>query len=334
MRITVEMLLKLANDHVAQRVRSDGDIVAAYLHGSLLEEEPVLGGTADIDLFFIHLRNMEDQREIIRITDDIHFDITHSSRQVYRNTKALRVNTWQGPVIYGCKILYDPQHFMDFTQASVRGQFDRSDNVLQRARQPAEHARQIWLGFQHTAEDPSVAELALYLHAVDHAAASIASLNGPPLTERRFLLRYPERASAAGRPGLAAGLLGLIGAPHVTAEQMRGWLPGWRAAYTALPVEQAPARLHPDRLLYYYRAMEALLQDGQNFHAALWPMLRTWTSLVQLMPDQPAVSEPWYTACQELELLGAGFGDRLEALDAYLDTVEETLDAWAVRSGA
>lgn len=334
MRITADMLIKLANDHVAQRVRSDGDIVAAYLHGSLLEEEPVLGGAADIDLFLIHLRNMDDQREIVRITDDIHLDITHSSRQGYRNTKALRIHPWQGPVIYGCKILYDPQHFMDFTQASVRGQFDRPDNVLVRARKPAEHARQIWLGFQPVTTNPGAAELSLYLHAVDHAANAIASLSGLPLTERRFLLRFPERANAAGRPGLAAGVLGLIGASHVTAEQVRGWLPGWRDAYTALPAESAPARLHAHRLYYYLRAMEAFLRDNQNYQAALWPLLRTWTSLVRLMPDHHAVSEPWFKACQQLELLGAGFGERLEALDAYLDTVEETLDAWAAQAGA
>jgi hypothetical protein len=156
---------------------------------------------------------------------------------------------------------------------------------------------------------------------------------GGPATERRFV-HFPERATAAGRPGLAAGLLGLIGAPHVTAEQMRGWLPDWRAAFTALPAERAPARLHPHRLLYYYRAIETLLHDSQNFHAALWPLLRTWTSLVQLMPDQKTVSDPWYNACQQLELFGPGFGERLEALDAYLDTVEDTLEAWAARSGA
>lgn len=334
MRITTEMLLKLANDHVAQRVRSDGDVVAAYLHGSLLGNDPVLGGTADIDLFFIHLGNIEEQREIIRITDDVHLDITRASRQGYRNTKALRIHTWQGPVIYGCKILYDPQHFMDFTQASVRGQFERPDNVLLRARQQAEHARQIWLGYQDVHAEPVVADVALYLRAVDHAANAIASLNGPPLTERRFLLNFPERARIAGRPGLAVGLLGLIGAPHITADQVRSWLPGWKTAYTALPVDQAPARLHPYRLNYYLRAIEYMLAGEQTSQAALWPLLRTWTSLIQLMPGRLELGEAWSNAFQQLGLLGAGFSERLEALDAYLDIVEETLDTWAVQTGA
>ncbi len=54
MRITPEILQKLARDTVAQRTRSDRDVVAVYLQGSLLRDDPLLGGTADIDLFFIH----------------------------------------------------------------------------------------------------------------------------------------------------------------------------------------------------------------------------------------------------------------------------------------
>lgn len=334
MRVTAEMLLKLANDHVKQRVREDGDIIAAYLQGSVLEDEPVIGGAADIDLFLVHFSNIEEQREIIRITDDIHLDIAHASRQEYRNTKALRVHPWRGPVINGSKILFDPQHFMDFTQASVRGQFDRPDNVMLRARQQSDHARQIWLGFMDFTGDPGVGELALYLRAVDHAANAIASLNGPPLTERRFLLRFPGRTSVAGRPGLSAGLLGLIGAPNITSEQLKTWLPEWRSAFTALSADKAPARLHPNRLNYYMRAIEFMLSGSQTYQAALWPMVRTWTSLAQLMPDRPEIVQAWSGACHKLGLLGPGFGERLEALDSYLDMVEETLDAWAVQAGA
>jgi hypothetical protein len=115
---------------------------------------------------------------------------------------------------------------------------------------------------------------------------------------------------------------------------VRSWLPGWKTAYTALPAEQAPARLHPHRLNYYLRAIEYMLAGEQTYQAALWPLLRTWTSLIQLMPGQVELGEAWSTALQELRLLGTGFSERLEALDAYLDTVEETLDTWAAEAGA
>jgi hypothetical protein len=36
----------------------------------------------------------------------------------------------------------------------------------------------------------------------------------------------------------------------------------------------------------------------------------------------------WRDAFLQLGYLGAGFAERVEALDAYLDVVEETLDDW------
>ena len=53
MRITPELLFKIAEDTVAERTESNPAIIAAFLVGSVWDGEPVLGGTADIDLVFI-----------------------------------------------------------------------------------------------------------------------------------------------------------------------------------------------------------------------------------------------------------------------------------------
>ena len=53
MRINSEMLIKTARDHVAKRLRQPNDIVAVYLTGSDTSEEPLLGGTTDIDMVFV-----------------------------------------------------------------------------------------------------------------------------------------------------------------------------------------------------------------------------------------------------------------------------------------
>jgi hypothetical protein len=42
----------------------------------------------------------------------------------------------------------------------------------------------------------------------------------------------------------------------------------------------------------------------------------------------------WNDTLTRLGLLGAGFDERVAALDAYLDMVEETLDKWARDNGA
>jgi hypothetical protein len=333
MRITKEMLFKLAKDAVAQRIHSEVGILAVYLHGSLLDDEPLLGGTTDIDLFFVHTDDVEVEREIVRITDEIHLDIAHYARRVFRQPKELRKHLWLGPTLSGCQILHDPHHFMDFTQASVRGQFDRPDQVLERVRPQAEHARQIWLSFTADLPEPGVETVMRYLRAVEHAADAVALLSGPPLTERRFLLKFPARAQAIGKPGLFAGMMGLLGGPAAAPETLRAWLSDWRAAFDTVPGDVRPARFHPHRLPYYLRAFDALLSSEQP-QAVLWPLLHTWTYLAALLPADAPQLALWQEALTHLGLSGPALTERVAALDAYLDLLDETLEVWENESGA
>jgi hypothetical protein len=328
MRVNRGTLLKIANDTVSQRARQDRGIISAYMCGSVLGDDYLLGGTTDIDLTFIHVDAIAEEREIVRLTDEIHLDIAHYAQRDFLQTRELRIHPWLGPTISGCDILYDPQHFMDFTQASVRGQFNRSDYILERAQGQAERARQVWMAFYtDTPNEPGPPEMVVYLQAAGQAANAIASLNGSPLTERRMLLRFPERAEMVDRPGLQPGLLGLLGAPNVEASTIKDWLADWQAAYGAVPAELVPSRLHPDRKFYYLRAFEALL-EGDQPHAVLWPLLRTWSQAAVLLTPEDEALVAWREAFLQLGLLGAGFAVRVEALDAYLDMVEETLDDW------
>jgi len=200
MRITRDTLLKIVRDTVNQRTRSDRGLLAVYLHGSLLEEEYLLGGATDIDLFFIHSDTIPTPREIVHLSDEVHLDIAHHLHRDYRNTRQLRLHPWLGPTIKDCRILHDPQHFLDFTQASVRGQFDRPDYVLERSRKQLESARQIWLSLHEAHPDPSPKDIVSYLRALENAANAVAGIYGSPLTERRFLLRLPARCEAAIQP--------------------------------------------------------------------------------------------------------------------------------------
>ena len=333
MRINRETLLKVAEQTVAQRVRSDRDIMAAYLSGTLLEESYMLGGTADIDLTFLHMDRPTVEREVQRLTEEVHLDIAHYDQRDFSQARKLRLHPWLGPTIYACKMLYDPQHFLDFTQASVRGQFDRPDHVLERARQQLGHAREIWSGFANqTLGRPTPKDLLTYLRAIDHAVNAVASLNGPPLTERRMLLQFQDRADAAGKPGLYPAFLGMLGGSHVDAEKLHSWLPGWQTSMESLPVQAIPARLNPCRHAYYRHAFEAMLQ-GESPVAMLWPLLRTWTLAAVLSPEGSPGRIAWAEACQSLGLLDAGFADRLQALDAFLDLVEEAIEQWSRQVG-
>ncbi len=333
MRINLETLLQIAKETTERRVRTERDVLAVYLHGSLLEGDPLLGGTTDIDLVFIHYDEVATSREIERLTDEVHLDIAHHLRKDYHQARSLRLHPWLGPTLVGCKVLYDPQHFLDFTQASVRSQFHRADYVLGRAYNQVRHARQMWIALHETPHEVRWEEVELYLRAVAHAANAIASLSGPPLTERRFLLQYPKRAEAIAKPRLYVGLLGLLGAPQSDSQALRSWLSAWEDAYRSLPVSMAPVRLHPHRLLYYKRAMEKIL-DGERPQDILWTMLNTWTQAVGLISAEAQARQTWQEVMQALGLWGEAFHQRVAALDAYLDSVEEILESWASERGA
>ena len=330
MRISIETLMKLANDQVTQRAKKEPDVTAVYLYGSLLGDDPLVGSTGDIDLVFIHGQSMPERREIVRITDDIHLDITHAGRDLYRQTRELRLNPWIGPVVNSCKILYDPQHIMDFVQASVRGQFDRADNVMQRAKKQHDHARQIWFDLHADSAKPDLEQVQKYLRSVDHAANAIAALSGSPLAERRFLQRFVERANLVGQPSLVGKLLGLIGGPQSSPEVLRALLPAWQHDYQSLT--NPPERISSHRFNYYYKAFETFLAPDQPYQAVLWPLLRTWTAAAEDLPDTDR--QPWENALVQLGLAGEGYAVCIGELDLFLDQVEETLETWSKKMGA
>jgi hypothetical protein len=260
MRITRDTLLKLAQDAVSQRTRSNRGIIAVFAAGSLLDAEPLLGGTTDIDLFVIHDSEPALPREIVQMSPEIHLDIAHHAQALYRQPRHLRCDPWLGSTVYNNPILlHDTQHWFEFTQASARSQFWLAANVIARARPLAENARQIWLS-QQTSTAEMVERVDLFLQALESAANAIACLSGSPLTERRFLLGFPDRARAANNPGLSHGLLGLLGGNQVDAEEIKTWLPGWRLAFqSAGGNPDAPLRLHPHRQVYYERSIDFYL---------------------------------------------------------------------------
>lgn len=333
MRITRETLLKIARDAATQRGRADRRVICIYLTGSLRRDDPLLGGTADIDLYIVHDSQPPVGREIVRLSDEIHLDIAHVSDVVFRQPRHLRADPWVGG--YLCDnpvVLYDTQHWFEFTQASVNAQFYRPDYVFERATPLAEEARQAWLSLHSGSVSPGPQKIMAYLSALEKAANAIACLTGVPLTERRFLLNFPQRAQAIQRPGLSAGLVDLIVSQPVPDETWSSWITDWKSAYQAASsLETCPPRLHACRRGYYERAASAL--RGEHPEAAIWLLFRTWTQALVHLPEDAGLRQPWEVALQSLGLDEVNMPLRLETMDAYLDTVEETLDVWAKNNG-
>jgi hypothetical protein len=336
MRITRDILRKVATNTAAERTRYNRHLVCIFLTGSLLEEDPMLGGTADVDLIFVHDGEPPFKREIVPVTDDIHVDIGHLSQSVFLHPRALRGEAWLGPFICNNPVLlHDTQHWFEFTQSSVCAQFNQPENVLRRARPLAEGARQSWMKLHGAQKDNWEKTVCVYLNILKNAANSIACLSGAPLTERRFMLQFPERADEIGHPELANTLAALFTGQPISDEDWTGWLDAWETAFNAVGGgENPPARLHPARRNYYRKAAISLWENDEKA-AALWPILQTWTEAITFSQNQnESACGAWRSAVQHLGLSEADLSGRVDALDGYLDQVEETLDVWAEEHGA
>jgi len=333
MQLTPEVLYQFAETAVKEIVAADASIIAAYLCGSaVLPGNPLLGGTTDIDVVFIHTRESQTEREILRLTDDVHLDISHHSQDAYRQGRELRIHPWMGPTLNNAKPLYDPRHFLDFTQASVRGLFHRPDHKIQRSRALLDKARQTWMDFQSISVTLVPNLVSNYLKAVENATNAVASLEGEPLTKRRLLLEFPQRAEKLGVPGMMNGIMGLLGAYHIQDEQIPAWISDWDQTYAAIPEETRPADLHPDRKDYYLRTFEAMLNGGDP-KAALWPLINTWTLAASTLSTGNPAYQVWREACQQLELLPSDPSEKIAALDAFIDQVEAVINKWEQESG-
>ena len=333
MRITRESLLKITKRKIEQITYRTRHIVCIYMTGSMIYDHPFLGGTTDIDLIFIHDSEPEIEREIIPICDEVHFDIAHLSHDLFQQPRELRSNPWIGSYLCENALqMYDSAHWFEFTQASVCAQFSKPEYVIQRARPFAESAREIWRELYSGEVSPGPYKLFKYLKSLEYAANAIATLTHPPLTERRFLLNFPDRTAIINRPGLSAGLIDLFSNDSITDDEWAEYIRLWTTSLgTVGKRKDCPYRLNPAKTLYYTNAAATLWDDYP--HAALWLMLRTWTLSMCYLSETTTTRKRWEKLCQSMELNEDKLEKKISDLDNYLDVVEETIDVWAQDNG-
>jgi predicted nucleotidyltransferase len=335
MRVTRESLIRIAKETVQQRAFNDYAIIAAYLTGSLVQDdvEHLLGGTTDIDIIFVHAVEPTQRREFVKLTPDFHVDIGHRSKAEFKRPRELRVDPWLGWEMYDPLLLFEREKFFEFLQAGLRAgfEFNAPAPALQRSRSLLSHGRQIWRDLLEVSDSLTPRDVAKYIKSLFHAVNAVAELSGPPLQERRLMLEFAPRAETAQRPAMNAGLTALMGGHGLDPEQVRAWLPDWKLAFEgAAENNRADMRIHPARLNYYEKAIRAMLQ-GETPQAALWPLLQTWTLAVDVLPDHAV--DAWRSACHQLGFTTPGFEDRVQGLDEFLDDVEELLDELAKEHG-
>ncbi len=338
MRITRDLLLRIARDTAAERVRISRRIICIFLTGSLAGEEPILGGTADIDLIFVEDGQPLAHREIVGLTDEVSLDIAHYTREDFSQPRKVRVDPWMGSVLYyKPPVLHDSNHWFDYTEASSSAQFMAAENVLARAHHFTDLARGIWSDLSFRPPKDPIRRVYAYLRCLEHAGNAFSVLSGLPLTERRFLIDLPRRAALAGQPSLSAELLQLLAAEvEVSDSEWEDWQTGWDSTLRSVAgLENCPVRLLPARRPYYTRAAAALWGDHPS--ASFWILARTWAQAAAHLPEDSPHRSEFQQVCEKSGLSALTdleqIDERMIILDSYLDKVEEALDAWGQRNG-
>jgi hypothetical protein len=329
-RITRETLIELARRETEQRA-AIGDIISGYVIGSVARNDPLLGGTTDIDLVLIHQGHPPTTREIVRLSEQVHLDIAHHPRELYSQPRELRVHPWLGPTMCEPIFLYDPQHFFEWAQAGARGRFYRPDHVYARANAFLKMSRQ-----SRSVLKLSERWIKTYTRATLEAANAVACLTGFPVAGRRVALDLKQAAMDLGHPEVYEGFLHLLGMDAIQPNDTSELLSAWTRCFDQASEFSSEPELDPCRRSYYLSGFQAILEAGHP-DAIIWTLLTTWERAIHSLKNAERAAPHlllWEGALEQLRLTSAGSDARNDELERYLDHMEEIVESWAERNGA
>ncbi len=324
MSITTDKLLELARKEAESR----HGIVSGYVIGTAAGGDPIFGGTADVDLVLIHEYEPAVPREIVPLSDEIHLDITHHSRRRYEPPRELRVDPWLGPAMCEPIFLHDPNHFFEWAQAAVRGQFHRPDNVLARGKAFLQRAHDSMQGLEGDR-----LWLRGWLRGLMEASNAVASLEGFPAAGRRLMPLLNSKLTAVGHPEIYAEFLRLLGANLFAASEAKEWVASWTSTLedaSKLSLEPEFAKSRRD---YYLGGYLSMIEDG-SADQILWPLLSTWDRAIQALSPAGEQQLGWSQVLDALELSINHANRRESELIDLMDEVENVLENWAEMVGA
>ena len=324
MRITTEKLLELARKEAESRP----SVVSGYVIGSTAGGDPVFGGAADVDLVLIHEYEPAAPREIIPLSNEVHLDITHHAKRLYQQPRQLRVDPWLGPAMCEPVFLYDPDHFFEWAQASVRGQFHRPDHTLARAVGFLKRARASWQTL-----DAERLWLSGWTRALLEATNAVASLDGFPASGRRVMPQLKSRLTEVGHPEIYGYFLRLLGAENFDDTVAAEWVASWSSAFDAASGLSFDPELSEVRRGYYLGGFLSMIEEGSAIEI-LWPLLSTWDLAIHQLAVASEHQSHWAQILDTLMLSIDYASEREKELEDLLDLVEGILENWGEKVGA
>jgi len=319
MRITTEILVNIAHDYVKKQLTSGEDLIAAYLTGSILSNNFLIGGKTDIDIILI--KDIEfETRETIKLSHDIHLDVVNHPKKFYQPPKLVRTHPFLGSAINSCLTLYDDNHFIDFTQAGVRSGFDSYENRFERSFPLLTEARKNWLSLEMKDEIEILIDTKLYFSCLKSLSQAFAINNNHPISIRNFVPHLRRISEEVSFPALPIGLIGLSGGNLLDKKLLKVWIIEWKQFFIQVSKEpEVPAQFQLAKIDYYHSAIDELIKTESPMDG-LWILINTWMEAQITFPNITSNLLP------NLEIMGfsnESFPQKLKGLDALLDLIEE-----------
>lgn len=322
MRITREKLIDLAREEAERRGQTE-NVLSGYLIGSVVSGDPMIGGSADIDLVLIHQEQPIQNREIVPLSHDIHLDITHHACELYQHPPELRVEPWLGPSMCEPIFLYDPEHFFERAQAGVRGQFFRSDHAYTRSMAFLNRARRM-----KPVIDSEPGWVTKYMQSALEAANALASLGGFPIAGRRITILLRSRLLELDFEQNWREFEDLLGSSTLRENLIPEWIDLWEEAFDA--ASQYDPIYGPVRKNYFLKSFLSFIDTGIQ-QEIFWFLIFTWSSAIEILHaanEDNSYLVHWESALDHLKLSPDHRINRSNQLEDFLDHVEGILDEW------
>jgi len=327
--ITRERLIELAEREAVKRGERRG-LLAAYVVGSVASGDPLLAGCADVDIVMIHAEPPLRNREIISLSPDVHLDLLHHPRSRFDSPRALRTDPDLGPALCQAIRVFDPDHFFDWVQAGACAQFDLPAQRVARGRQLLSRAREA-----RAALGPGPSSPKDFLRAAFDGANAALMVDGPPCHGRRLIPGLRNRFDKMGQLNLFRELIQLFGADRSDAWNVPDWVATWAKSFDRMIAEGTDPLMQPVRRDYFLRAFHELADSGQP--EAILPLLIMQWPVHSNQTDTSDESFDSTGAYNDLLQAADLTPDRIESrkldLEATLDQMELSLEAWAERHG-
>lgn len=330
MIITPERLIELAKDEVEART-SRQKLTAAYLVGSVLDEEPLLGDCADIDIIMIHPTAPLRDREVKRLSRQVHLDVYHKSRQDFENPRQLRSDPLLGDGVCRSLRLYDPDHFFDWAQAAACARFTRADNRLARAITLLERGRDGWRRIEKL--DPLWPTR--FQAVAWHGANALCCLQDMPNYGRRSVHQLQTQMEQLGASSLYGRFLQLFRVGQMDQWNVPSWLTGFGKAFDLAIDLNSGEPFKPVRRDYYLKAFQSMAEAGKP-EAAVILMLRYWplpANATDPIVQKVAEAETWQSLLAATGFKDSNFDEKRFELEEFLDEIELFVERWGEAHG-